>query len=281
MGMFGNSSFGIDQQSQAAVNQYALMPQEPAPQTAKPASWLEGGKFTGRDALGLALGAIGDAFTHQPIAAMRVQNAFDQQRQAKAQAAAHNLEMSDWLWKQQQAQQYKEPYRWESNNGSLMEIGANGQPRVAYEDPTPKITWMTLDNGDGTKQIIPVGPNGPLGQAGASTQKPVGNLGPIVNEIPGGGASNGTGMFPDPMKAPGTMTSGRRTVEGNKLVGGVPNSHHLSGDAADYTGATVDQLRAYFGPDARYLNEGDHVHVTLPHYGRMPYFGARGATGAR
>lgn len=71
------------------------------------------------------------------------------------------------------------------------------------------------------------------------------------------------------------FTSGRRTYRGNKLVGGVPNSEHLRGTAADFT-APAHVLRAQF-PKAKILDEGDHRHVSG--LSNVPYHGKRGTIG--
>ncbi|MEG3178180.1 hypothetical protein U1872_18210 [Sphingomonas sp. RB3P16] len=56
------------------------------------------------------------------------------------------------------------PHYWETNNGSLGMVGADGKPAIVYQDPTPKITTIAVDNGDQTKTLYQVGPDGrPIG----------------------------------------------------------------------------------------------------------------------
>ena len=68
----------------------------------------------------------------------------------------------------------------------------------------------------------------------------------------------------------GTVTSIHRTVERNRLVGGVPNSYHLTGRAIDVArrpGVTHDQIatalrRAGYNL-IESLDEGDHSHFAF------------------
>lgn len=83
----------------------------------------------------------------------------------------------------------------------------------------------------------------------------------------------------NPFLAPGHMTSGRRTYKGNRLVGGVADSHHLDGSAGDYTGTSADALRQFFGASAHIIPESDHLHVQGLPPGTFPYFGNQGTAG--
>lgn len=76
------------------------------------------------------------------------------------------------------------------------------------------------------------------------------------------------------------MTSGRRTVEGNRLVGGVPNSKHLTGEAIDYDGqdlnALLEQARKLPGLRRAFIHNG-HVHAEGDW--QVPYYGKNGTKG--
>ena len=75
----------------------------------------------------------------------------------------------------------------------------------------------------------------------------------------------------------GTVTSIHRTVERNRLVGGVPNSYHLSGRAIDVArrpGVTHAQIAATLR-NAGYnlvesLDEGDHSHFAFASATALP-----------
>jgi len=82
------------------------------------------------------------------------------------------------------------------------------------------------------------------------------------------------------------MTSGRRTPEGNRLVGGVPNSAHVTGRAVDYAGgdlnAILAEARKLPGHRKSFIHDagsGRHVHAEGDW--QAPYFGRRGTTGLR
>lgn len=86
--------------------------------------------------------------------------------------------------------------------------------------------------------------------------------------------------FVDPFKGPGTVTSGRRTVEGNRIVGGAANSGHLRGDSVDVVGTNKAELQRYYGPDASIGWHKNHWHVDKPG-AKFPYYGKRGTAGLK
>lgn len=82
------------------------------------------------------------------------------------------------------------------------------------------------------------------------------------------------------------MTSGRRTPEGNRLVGGVRNSPHLGPNAADYWGpdlrAVLAEVRGLPGHRRSFIHDaGSGAHVHSEGDWNVPYFGKRGTTGLR
>lgn len=77
------------------------------------------------------------------------------------------------------------------------------------------------------------------------------------------------------------MTSGRRTVEGNRAVGGVPNSWHVSGNAVDYVGPDLNKVLAEVRqsfPGAKAFIHKDHVHAQDRRI-KAPYYGKNGTRG--
>ena len=78
------------------------------------------------------------------------------------------------------------------------------------------------------------------------------------------------------------MTSGRRTPEGNRAVGGVPNSRHLTGTAADWDGpdlnAVLREVQGLPGLRKAFIHK-NHVHGEGNW--QVPYFGKNGTKGRR
>lgn len=92
-------------------------------------------------------------------------------------------QMTDWQAKQAWKLANPDPvtpHYWETNDGSLGVVGPDGKPQLLYKDPTPKIDWITANNPDGTKTLVPMrqGGGGPdLGAAGGGSVAPASSSG--------------------------------------------------------------------------------------------------------
>jgi len=62
-------------------------------------------------------------------------------------------------------------------------------------------------------------------------------------------------------KAGGRQSSGLRSSDHNKRVGGVPNSYHLSGKAADFVGLPFSMVQSILPSGYKAIDEGNHIHV--------------------
>jgi hypothetical protein len=104
-----------------------------------------------------------------------------------------------WGRRLQMTKAMQAPYRWEANDGSLMEMGPDGQPRMVYKDTTPKANldpdvFTTLPNGQ-----FYAGPRSGLTAAltggGQSAQLPA--VGSVVPDPRKGGPTQpASGGFP-------------------------------------------------------------------------------------
>jgi len=138
-------------------------------------------------------GLIGDTLLQQadmaPVYAP-MQRQKQQMQQEEAQwSRRRQSDMQDWQAKQAYEAAHPKPYRFQDNAGNLVELGADGQPKTLFTDPTPKINYQRVNNPDGTFTMVPI----PMGgaPAGSAPTAPVGKLTPM-----GGGAGNGAGGFP-------------------------------------------------------------------------------------
>jgi hypothetical protein len=251
----------------------SLMPtgQQPPEQPPMPKGMSKGQIIAGilSDALAGAMGKPGQFAQHL-------------QRQG-----AQQQEDANWGRRLEQAEQIKARYREPDIPPMLRDAQAwqqmTPEQRQSYQqmkvagagDPD---VFVTLPNGQ-----VYAGPKSGLAQAltggAAAPQKPVGRLTPLN----GGPTVAPSGGFRPPVKLQtGQMTSGRRTPEGNRIVGGVPNSAHLTGRAVDYVGPNLNEVlrevRGLPGHRKSFIHKG-HVHGEGDW--AAEYYGKRGTRGLR
>ena len=293
-GLFGTSSYSTPGDMPDAGMVPGGNPGGPMPQQ-------QGGGFFGEGGAGRGIaGTLGDFLLQQsgmaPVYAPQMQLRHRAEQEEAQYQRRQQDEQATWMereqWKRANPSREANPYRFEDNAGNVYERGQDGQNQLIFTDPNDK----TFMNGN---QLVTV-PNVVRQQQGGGVVEGATATNPTTGEkvqfrggqwIPMGGAAPAgarpfaeRGGFVPPMRLRnGAMTSGRRTPEGNRAVGGVPDSAHLRGNAADYDGTNLNALlaeaRRLPGVRKAFIHDG-HVHTEGEGWS-APYYGKRGTQGLR
>ena len=233
---------------------------------------------------------------HQRRMQEQQERAWQQRAQIERMGRREDMQ---WEW-QNKPRDLGSPYRTEDNAGNVHEMQADGTFKPIFVDPNDR-TYLQ----DGQLITVPNRVRGAMSMGGGGIptvsdaasyealapgtqfRDPQGNL-----RTKGGAATpaqppfGGERFVPPPRLTHGSMTSGRRTPKGNKLVGGVENSAHLTGEAADYWGsdlnALLGEVRALPGTRRAFIHgDGSKRHVHGEGDWDTPYFGRRGTAGLR
>ena len=138
----------------AQMPQAAMQPQMGAPEQKKPG-------FFQSDAGRAAIGTFADTLVklRSGVDPGIMQN-FQRQQQMQAQQQRDEAQryagLEDYGKRKEIDKQYDtpNPKYWESNDGSLMQLDANGQPQVVYKDPNEPLV-QRWDGSYGSKQFQP------------------------------------------------------------------------------------------------------------------------------
>ncbi len=132
-------------------------PQQASPQQAMPIGVQQmqqpaKPKFFGEGGVGRAIaGNIGDFLLQQsgmqPIYMPNMLQQRDMAERARMAEQKRMQDREDMQWEWQNKPKETNPYRWKANDGSLMEVGPDGQPRQVYKDPNKRLEYRQGPDG--------------------------------------------------------------------------------------------------------------------------------------
>lgn len=149
--------------------------------------------FNGPGGTAEKLGELGDyllAAVGNPLGeyALRSREMAKQAQREEAQwSRRRQQQLQDQIAVRQWERENPAPRYFEANNGDQYQIGPDGKAVRVFADPTPKVQWQRVENGDGTFTMVPI-VNGQIA-GGAGQQNPtapVGKLKPYGGAAPAG-----------------------------------------------------------------------------------------------